>query len=149
MTESKRSNAAGEKYALRGIYGSEPYWPQEKLKICVTGAGGFIGTRDFFFFFVPFSRGEAASSWRDRAGLARSFSLSVLSRVETRRERERERSSFSFESASSFRAFSFSLFLVHRKSPPVVVVVVSEIFFFRDAIENQRLTALLIIARIF
>ena len=43
MTDSKRSNAAGEKYALRGIYGSEPYWPQEKLKICVTGAGGFIG----------------------------------------------------------------------------------------------------------
>jgi GDP-D-mannose 3',5'-epimerase len=43
MTDSKRSNAAGEKYALRGIYGSEPYWPHEKLKICVTGAGGFIG----------------------------------------------------------------------------------------------------------
>ena len=43
MTDSKRSNAAGEKYALRGIYGSEPYWPQEKLTICVTGAGGFIG----------------------------------------------------------------------------------------------------------
>ena len=43
MTDSKRSNAAGEKYALRGIYGSEPYWPQEKLRICVTGAGGFIG----------------------------------------------------------------------------------------------------------
>ena len=87
MTESKRSNAAGEKYALRGIYGSEPYWPQEKLKICVTGAGGFIGMRDFIFFlFLFFSpRGEAASSWRDRAGLARSFSL--FSRVETR-ERE-------------------------------------------------------------
>merc|ERR1711935_152964 len=44
MTDSKRSNAAGEKYALRGIYGSEPYWPQEKLKICVTGAGGFIAS---------------------------------------------------------------------------------------------------------
>jgi len=82
MTESKRSNAAGEKYALRGIYGSEPYWPQEKLKICVTGAGGFIGMRDFIFFLFLFP-GEAASSSgffeRDRAGLARSFSLSVLS----------------------------------------------------------------------
>ena len=44
---SQRTNAAGEKYALRGIYGSEPYWPHEKLKICVTGAGGFIGV--FFF----------------------------------------------------------------------------------------------------
>jgi hypothetical protein len=130
MTESKRSNAAGEKYALRGIYGSEPYWPQEKLKICVTGAGGFIGMRDFFFFLFLFPGGrrplpgEIARVWRV-------LSLRALfSHVETRRERERERSSFSFESASSFRAFSFSLFLVHRKSPPVVVVVVSEIFFF-------------------
>ena len=40
---STRTNAAGEKYSLRGIYGSEPYWPEAKLKICVTGAGGFIG----------------------------------------------------------------------------------------------------------
>jgi len=23
-------------------YPFEPYWPQEKLKICITGAGGFI-----------------------------------------------------------------------------------------------------------
>jgi len=78
MTESKRSNAAGEKYALRGIYGSEPYWPQEKLKICVTGAGGFIGARGFlsFFLFLFFSRGEAASSERSRGFVARSFSLS-------------------------------------------------------------------------
>lgn len=34
--------AAG--YELRGIYGTEPYWPEKKLKICVTGAGGFIGS---------------------------------------------------------------------------------------------------------
>ena len=25
-------------------YPFEPYWPQEKLKICVTGAGGFIAS---------------------------------------------------------------------------------------------------------
>ena len=41
---SGRGNAAGEKYALRGIYGSEPYWPEAKLKICITGAGGFIAS---------------------------------------------------------------------------------------------------------
>ena len=34
--------AAG--YELRGIYGTEPYWPEKKLKICVTGAGGFIAS---------------------------------------------------------------------------------------------------------
>jgi len=34
--------AAG--YELRGIYGTEPYWPEKKLTICVTGAGGFIGS---------------------------------------------------------------------------------------------------------
>jgi len=49
---STRTNAAGEKYALRGIYGTEPYWPQEKLKICVTGAGGFIGTPLLFSFLI-------------------------------------------------------------------------------------------------
>ena len=57
---STRTNAAGEKYALRGIYGTEPYWPQEKLKICVTGAGGFIGTPLLFSFLicaiVPYTR---------------------------------------------------------------------------------------------
>ena len=48
-----RTNAAGEKYSLRGIYGSEPYWPEAKLKICVTGAGGFIGALcRFLFAFV-------------------------------------------------------------------------------------------------
>ena len=31
-------------YELRGIYGTEEYWPEKKLKICVTGAGGFIGS---------------------------------------------------------------------------------------------------------
>ena len=46
---STRTNAAGEKYSLRGIYGSEPYWPEAKLKICVTGAGGFIGASVIFF----------------------------------------------------------------------------------------------------
>jgi NAD dependent epimerase/dehydratase family len=25
-------------------YPFEPYWPQEKLKICITGAGGFIAS---------------------------------------------------------------------------------------------------------
>ena len=51
---STRTNAAGEKYSLRGIYGSEPYWPEAKLKICVTGAGGFIGASVIFFlsFFL-------------------------------------------------------------------------------------------------
>ena len=47
---STRTNAAGEKYSLRGIYGSEPYWPEAKLKICVTGAGGFIGAQSRFLF---------------------------------------------------------------------------------------------------
>ena len=53
---STRTNAAGEKYSLRGIYGSEPYWPEAKLKICVTGAGGFIGASVIFFlsFFLSF-----------------------------------------------------------------------------------------------
>ena len=36
--------AAGADYHLRGIYGSEPYWPEKKLKICVTGAGGFFAS---------------------------------------------------------------------------------------------------------
>lgn len=98
MTESKRSNAAGEKYALRGIYGSEPYWPQEKLKICVTGAGGFIGARDSFlsfFFLVPFP-GEAASSWNfARSRGSGAFFLSVLFSLTLRRE-ERERTFFFF-----------------------------------------------------
>ena len=35
-------SAAG--YKLRGIYGTEPYWPDKRLKICVTGAGGFIAS---------------------------------------------------------------------------------------------------------
>lgn len=35
-------SAAG--YELRGIYGTEPYWPEAKLKICITGAGGFIAS---------------------------------------------------------------------------------------------------------
>ncbi len=51
---STRTNAAGEKYSLRGIYGSEPYWPEAKLKICVTGAGGFIGASIVIFFLSFF-----------------------------------------------------------------------------------------------
>ena len=35
-------SAAG--YELRGIYGTEKYWPDKKLRICVTGAGGFIAS---------------------------------------------------------------------------------------------------------
>lgn len=31
-------------YELCGIYGMEEYWLEKKLKICVTGAGGFIGS---------------------------------------------------------------------------------------------------------
>jgi hypothetical protein len=86
MTESKRSNAAGEKYALRGIYGSEPYWPQEKLKICVTGAGGFIGARFLFLFFLFlfFSRG-GGGLFREIARFCGAFFLSLFS---LRRERD-------------------------------------------------------------
>ena len=58
-----RTNAAGEKYSLRGIYGSEPYWPEAKLKICVTGAGGFIGaqSRFLFAFMCDFELGDLLS----------------------------------------------------------------------------------------
>ena len=35
-------SAAG--YELRGVYGTEKYWPDKKLRICVTGAGGFIAS---------------------------------------------------------------------------------------------------------
>ena len=35
-------SAAG--YDLRGIYGTEPYWPERALTICITGAGGFIAS---------------------------------------------------------------------------------------------------------
>jgi len=41
-TTERTMAAAG--YELRGVYGTEPYWPEKKLKICVTGAGGFIGS---------------------------------------------------------------------------------------------------------
>ena len=38
-------SAAGyDNLQLRGEYGSELYWPEKKLKICVTGAGGFIAS---------------------------------------------------------------------------------------------------------
>ena len=38
-------SAAGyDNLQLRGEYGTEPYWPEKKLKICVTGAGGFIAS---------------------------------------------------------------------------------------------------------
>jgi len=30
--------------AATSLYGAEPYWPQAKLKICITGAGGFIAS---------------------------------------------------------------------------------------------------------
>ena len=37
--------AAGyDNLQLRGKYGTEKYWPEKKLKICVTGAGGFIAS---------------------------------------------------------------------------------------------------------
>ena len=38
-------SAAGyDNLQLRGEYGTEKYWPEKKLKICVTGAGGFIAS---------------------------------------------------------------------------------------------------------
>ena len=38
-------SAAGyDNLQLRGKYGTEKYWPEKKLKICVTGAGGFIAS---------------------------------------------------------------------------------------------------------
>ena len=42
--DEDRIDMAAAGYELRGIYGTEPYWPEKKLKICVTGAGGFIGS---------------------------------------------------------------------------------------------------------
>ena len=57
---STRTNAAGEKYSLRGIYGSEPYWPEAKLKICVTGAGGFIGASVIVFLSFFWVLGDNA-----------------------------------------------------------------------------------------
>jgi hypothetical protein len=111
MTESKRSNAAGEKYALRGIYGSEPYWPQEKLKICVTGAGGFIGMRDFFFFcsFFPGRRPLPLDFLREIARVWRVLSLSLFSLALRREERERE--NVLLFPLKARRRFALSLFL--------------------------------------
>ena len=73
--------------------------------------------RDFFFFFVPFSRGGGLFLEGEIARVWRVLSLRALFSHE---KRERERSSFSFESASSssFRAFSFSLFLVQNARVP-------------------------------
>ena len=147
MTESKRSNAAGEKYALRGIYGSEPYWPQEKLKICVTGAGGFIGARFLSFFFVPFLF-PGRRPLRDRAVLARSFSLSLF--VETR-----ERETFPFvnlclcfcvviERAVLNRFITLSLSLSFIEwSRRRLGDLLRDFFGDRSRKKNQRLTALL------
>ncbi len=30
--------------AVNTVYGAQPYWPDKKLKICITGAGGFIAS---------------------------------------------------------------------------------------------------------
>jgi len=30
--------------AVHTVYGAEPYWPEKKLRICITGAGGFIAS---------------------------------------------------------------------------------------------------------
>jgi hypothetical protein len=30
--------------AVTTKYGSQPYWPEKKLRICITGAGGFIAS---------------------------------------------------------------------------------------------------------
>ena len=40
----KMSAAGYDNLQLRGKYGTEKYWPEKKLKICVTGAGGFIAS---------------------------------------------------------------------------------------------------------
>ena len=38
-------SAAGyDNLQLRGEYGTVQYWPAKKLRICVTGAGGFIAS---------------------------------------------------------------------------------------------------------
>ena len=29
---------------MHTVYGAEPYWPDKKLRICITGAGGFIAS---------------------------------------------------------------------------------------------------------
>ncbi len=30
--------------AVNTVYGAQEYWPEKKLRICVTGAGGFIAS---------------------------------------------------------------------------------------------------------
>ena len=90
---STRTNAAGEKYSLRGIYGSEPYWPEAKLKICVTGAGGFIGASSVIFFLSFFwVLGDAVISIFGRFGgdaaAAARFFLATFSKLARLVEKE-------------------------------------------------------------
>lgn len=46
MTGQQNQQVAAEYAAVSRLakYPFEPYWPERKLKICVTGAGGFIGS---------------------------------------------------------------------------------------------------------
>jgi GDP-D-mannose 3',5'-epimerase len=30
--------------AVSTVYGAQPYWPEKTLRICITGAGGFIAS---------------------------------------------------------------------------------------------------------
>ncbi len=39
---SRTMAAAG--LAVSTVYGAQPYWPEKKLRICITGAGGFIAS---------------------------------------------------------------------------------------------------------
>ena len=42
LTDAAPARSAG--LAVHTVYGSEPYWPEKKLRICITGAGGFIAS---------------------------------------------------------------------------------------------------------
>ena len=41
---SPANGGGGELYDRQIAKDAEPYWPQEKLRICITGAGGFIAS---------------------------------------------------------------------------------------------------------
>ena len=45
-------------------YPFEPYWPEKKLKICVTGAGGFIARYIVYFVCFLCSLSEMCDSWK-------------------------------------------------------------------------------------
>ena len=67
------------------MYGSEPYWPAGKLKICITGAGGFIASHlakrlkeeGHYIVGCDWKRNEHMPV-RSRAGLAAVLGWTVL-----------------------------------------------------------------------